>query len=470
LAERNGDFNDVCPAVANGESAGFSRVKYPDCPDALLAEQVGAPRTFLSNQMTYPGNTGPRGGDVFLNQNALAILNTGIIPLPNATSGCNSTGSACYLGDVSLPTYWREELFRIDHILTSKLQAGFHYIHDEWDQTTPVPQYAYTQNSLPTIQNRFYAPGLSLAARLSGAFSPSFLNEFVVSYTDSHITLQNVPAPGVTLARPSTLDEPCAADSVQCGMTTIFSNGSAGTDGVPKSPGVAIAGNNGEFGGFGFSLDPGYMPWEHSNPTYSFADNLTKTLRTHNFQFGAQWLIFQRNQINGPIGAATGDAQGLLTFSDIPANGSTGNAFADFLYTAYVSNASPPGGDGAISIFQQDSGQARYHQRYQIVEPYFQDANGSGLPVEGDFVIGSADWMHRNLSKRIEVATPIHAPAKKKLWEILDICLRDRRQAWALDADGRYTQLRPEGDGNGPETVGTHQALMQLTTERFDQE
>jgi hypothetical protein len=373
LAERNGDFNDVCPAVANGESTGFSRAKYPDCPDALLAEQVGAPRTFLSNQMTYPGNTGPRGGTVFLNQNALAILNTGIIPLPNATSGCNSTGSACFLGDVSLPTYWREELFRIDHILTSKLQAGFHYIHDEWDETTPVPQYAYTQNSVPSIQNRFYAPGLSLAARLSGAFSPSFLNEFVASYTNSHITLQNIPAPGVTLARPATLDEPCTAQSVQCGMATIFDNGSKGTNGVPKIPGIAVAGNNGEFGGFGFGVDPGYMPWEHSNPTYSFADNLTKTLHNHNFQFGAQWVIFQRNQINGPIGAATGDAQGLLTFSDIPANGSTGNAFADFLYTAYVDNASPPGGDGAISVFQQDSSQARYHQRYQIVEPYFQD-------------------------------------------------------------------------------------------------
>lgn len=93
----------------------------------------------------------------------------------------------------------------------------------------------------------------------------------------------------------------------------------------------------------------------------------------------------------------------------------------------------------------------------------FHFANGNANPSEGDFFIGSADWMFRNLSKRIEVVTPVQAPAaKQRLWEILDICLRDGRQAWTLDADGRYTQLHPEGDGNGPETVGTHQTLMRL--------
>jgi hypothetical protein len=366
LAERNGDFTDVCPALSNGESASFSRTHYPDCPDSSLGS-FSQPQTFYNNQMTYPGNTG-----VFLNQNAIAILQSGIIPLPTATTGCNSTESSCYLADVSLPTYWREELFRIDHTLTPKQQLGLRYIHDEWDQTTPVPQYAYTQNSFPTIQNRFYAPGISLVARLSGAFSQTFLNDFVASYTNSHITLANVAPPGVDLARPAALDEVCSPTSVQCGMTTIFNNGNKGVDGVAKLPGLAIAGDNGAYGGIGFAADPAYMPWEHSNPTYSFADNMTKALGRHNLQFGAQWVVFQRNQLNGPIGAATGDTQGLLTFSNLRVKGSTGNAFADFLYGA-TSPSTPPGGDGAISSFQQDSAQARYHQRYQIVETYIQD-------------------------------------------------------------------------------------------------
>ncbi|AXC09542.1 Oar protein [Acidisarcina polymorpha] len=372
LAERNGDFSDVCPSLANGTNSTFKRAAYPDCPDLSLGGQAGiATQTFTNNSLTYPG-LATQEGVTSLNQNAVAILGTGIIPLPNATSGCNSAGSACYIADASLPTYWREELLRLDHVLNSKWQTGFRYIHDEWDETTPVPQYAYTQNSFPTIQNRFYAPGLSMVARLSGTFSPTFLNEFSFSYTDSYITLHDVPAAGVTLARPSGLDGPCAGPGFQCPLTTIFNNDGAGVDGVPKIPGISIAGNNAEYGGFGFASDAGYMPWEHTNPTYSFSDNLTKVLGRHNLQFGAQWVIFQRNQTNGPIGAATGDTQGLLTFSDLKVNGSTGNAFADYLFNA-INNNSPAGGSGAISSFQQDSAQTKYRQRYQIVEPYFQD-------------------------------------------------------------------------------------------------
>lgn len=98
----------------------------------------------------------------------------------------------------------------------------------------------------------------------------------------------------------------------------------------------------------------------------------------------------------------------------------------------------------------------------------FYFANGSENPAQGDFFIGSADWMYRNLSKRIEVDTPVYAEdAKRKLWEILGILLRDRRQAWVLNADGRYAQLHPEGDGGGSETVGTHETLMQLAREQM---
>lgn len=98
----------------------------------------------------------------------------------------------------------------------------------------------------------------------------------------------------------------------------------------------------------------------------------------------------------------------------------------------------------------------------------FHFANGNAESAEGEFLIGSADWMFRNLSNRIEVVTPVRAPdARKKLWEVLDILLRDRRQAWTLDADDRYTQFHPEEDDAGPGRVGTHQALMQATSDRI---
>jgi polyphosphate kinase len=99
----------------------------------------------------------------------------------------------------------------------------------------------------------------------------------------------------------------------------------------------------------------------------------------------------------------------------------------------------------------------------------FHFAAGQDDPLQGEFFIGSADWMDRNLSKRVEVVTPIFAEEpKKKLWEILDICLRDRRQAWVLNEEGTYSQLSPDGPAGGPKTVGTHETLMELARRRAE--
>jgi polyphosphate kinase len=97
----------------------------------------------------------------------------------------------------------------------------------------------------------------------------------------------------------------------------------------------------------------------------------------------------------------------------------------------------------------------------------FHFANAHDNPVEGDFLIGSADWMVRNLSKRVEVVTPVHSPIhKEKLWEFLDICLHDRRQAWILGNDGSYSQLQPEPHSASREALGTHQTMMDLARSR----
>jgi polyphosphate kinase len=94
-------------------------------------------------------------------------------------------------------------------------------------------------------------------------------------------------------------------------------------------------------------------------------------------------------------------------------------------------------------------------------------ANGQANPVLGEFFIGSADWMYRNLSKRIEVVTPVFASTlRARLWEILDICLRDQRQAWILHSDGTYSQLQPKGGSQDPEMIGTHERLMDLARSR----
>jgi polyphosphate kinase len=92
---------------------------------------------------------------------------------------------------------------------------------------------------------------------------------------------------------------------------------------------------------------------------------------------------------------------------------------------------------------------------------YFQ--NGAIEPAAGEFYIGSADWMYRNMRARVEVITPIPTRAhRERLWEILLIMLGDNRQAWDMQSDGSYVQRQPRG----PEDIGTHQTLMSLTRQR----
>ena len=57
----------------------------------------------------------------------------------------------------------------------------------------------------------------------------------------------------------------------------------------------------------------------------------------------------------------------------------------------------------------------------------------------------SADWMERNLMRRIEVAFPILDPslAARVFEETLANGLADNTQAWLLDSDGRYTLTTP---------------------------
>ncbi|WP_442938347.1 polyphosphate kinase 1 [Nostoc sp.] len=67
--------------------------------------------------------------------------------------------------------------------------------------------------------------------------------------------------------------------------------------------------------------------------------------------------------------------------------------------------------------------------------------------TQEEIYIGSADWMRRNLDRRVEVITPVKDPdIAKDLQEIMGIMLADNRQAWELQADGTYIQRRPYDD------------------------
>jgi polyphosphate kinase len=95
----------------------------------------------------------------------------------------------------------------------------------------------------------------------------------------------------------------------------------------------------------------------------------------------------------------------------------------------------------------------------------FHFAAGSEDPLDGEFLIGSGDWMHRNLSERVEAAVPIRTRSlRARLWEILQVSLADHRTAWEMQRDGSYVQLFPGDDDPGAE--GTQATLMRLALSR----
>ncbi len=80
-----------------------------------------------------------------------------------------------------------------------------------------------------------------------------------------------------------------------------------------------------------------------------------------------------------------------------------------------------------------------------------------GNADQPEYYFGSADWMPRNLDRRVEVVTPVANPLfQRRLQGILDICLGDNRQAWELRSDGSYVQRTPGERGER----ATHRMLL----------
>ncbi|HEY9769906.1 MAG TPA: polyphosphate kinase 1 [Coleofasciculaceae cyanobacterium] len=79
---------------------------------------------------------------------------------------------------------------------------------------------------------------------------------------------------------------------------------------------------------------------------------------------------------------------------------------------------------------------------------------------EEEIYIGSADWMTRNLSRRVEAVTPIESgEIFSDLQEILGVMLADNRKAWELQSDGTFIQRKPKKD---EEANSSHDIFMEM--------
>ena len=79
--------------------------------------------------------------------------------------------------------------------------------------------------------------------------------------------------------------------------------------------------------------------------------------------------------------------------------------------------------------------------------------------------MGSADWMPRNLEKRVEIVFPVEdEQIKKEVMHILDIQMKDNVKASILQADGTYTKP----DKRGKTLVNSQEYFCREATERAE--
>jgi hypothetical protein len=329
VADRTGNFSDVCPAAGTpfvrGNPVPAEQVSV-NCP---AYSQQGVDANGNSIYLGFPNNTIPSNLIDTVNSNPI-VAN---IPIPNDGNS--------FFGTFSSPITWHEELIKVDDNISSKWRANIRFIHDSWTQKYPISPWS--ASTVPAIGGTLQGPGISVVTSLTATISPTLLNEFIFSYGANHLHLFNT---GTAWQRPASMT-----------MTGIFENGFNGT-----IPSIGIGGE----GNFNFAVDPGYLPFNNSNPTYAFHDNFTRILGKHNIQFGAYFADVQKNEDaeEEPNGSLGFYSDPYTSYQETNPSGgpysSTGNGFADLLV-------------GYINTFAQPNQNVKYYNRYKVLEPFLQD-------------------------------------------------------------------------------------------------
>jgi len=167
--------------------------------------------------------------------------------------------------------------------------------------------------------------------------------------------------------------------------------------------------------------------------------------------------------------AAAGEAGRII----LKMNSLADQAVIDALYDASAAGARVdlvvrgicclrPGVPGLSERIRVRSLVGRYLEHGRIF--YFGGGSGEGDGDQGEYYIGSADMMARNLDRRVEVVVGVaDAELRARLRQILDIVLADDTLAWALGPDGRWAKV-PTVTG-----LNAQRRLQELALERARQ-
>jgi polyphosphate kinase len=96
-----------------------------------------------------------------------------------------------------------------------------------------------------------------------------------------------------------------------------------------------------------------------------------------------------------------------------------------------------------------------------IIDRYLEHARIFYFHNKGDaiFLLSSADWMQRNLDRRVEIAFPVlDAQLRARLKELLEIQLADNAKGWEMQPDGSYSRTQ----GGQPRYLRSQERLYEL--------
>jgi hypothetical protein len=283
-------------AVPRGLTTGdFSSVSSPiHVPNTTDPAAIAKFAQFgLTPGQNFPNNIIPTG---LLNANSLALLKAGLFPGPNTANGR-------YYASVPNRTNYREETFRVDHQVGSKLALMGSLIYDNGVQSQAPPLWA--GGTYDTAGSVMSVPSWAGVVRATSTISSTLLNEASFNYNGNDLNINDV---GV-FQKPTGYTVP-----------NFFQ---ANKDN--KLPGISIGSP------YNVSYTPGWWPWLNTWRSWQGKDDLSWTHGKHNMKFGGAYMYthkWQQFQLN---------AGGQFNFN----NSATGNGFADFML-GFASSYSEP--------------------------------------------------------------------------------------------------------------------------------
>jgi hypothetical protein len=245
---------------------------------ALYAEDgltIGSP---------FPRNTIPAN---LIDPNATLLMNTGVIPPPNAANNQ-------YVTSVKVPLYLREDVVRIDHDINDKLHFMAHYIHDDTHIGYAPPLWG--DATFPTVGSVDVEPGWGAVVKLIQTLSPTLLNETAFNYNRD----SNTMTPTGPVSQPPGWS-----------ASTYFT----GNNALNKMPEVDLGSPE------NINYSSNYFPWFNAENDYQFRDDLSWTKGRHSLKFGFSYMLFYKNQ------QLQYNTQGTFGFT----NAFSGDSYVNFL-------------------------------------------------------------------------------------------------------------------------------------------